>query len=65
MNKFALVVDGMMKTYRFYDSVVEAKPDWQSTIRNSLLCQYDCDIREIDENQQFVRNVSYAEIKNA
>ena len=65
MNKFALVVDGCMKTYRFYDSIAEAKPDWQSTIRNSLLCQYDCDIREIDENQQFVRNVSYAEIKKA
>ena len=65
MNKFALVVDGFLKTYRFYDSVAEAKPDWKSTIKNSLLCQYDCHVREIDENEQFVRRVPYSEVENA
>ena len=64
MNKFVLVCDGFVRDYRYYDTVSEAKEVWRETVRNKYLYQYDVAIHEVDENKQFVRRLSYEEVRS-
>lgn len=58
---FAIAFDGFVQTAR-YDTLEEAKIQWQKDIKNRWLYEYDCSVYEMDANDKPFRVVGYEQL---
>jgi hypothetical protein len=59
---FAIAHDGFVQNGR-YDTIEEARIQWEKDIKNKWLYEYDCSVYELDEKGWAKRVVGYEELK--